>query len=212
MNKLLPMPTKIILVRHGVSQWNDDSENDRYNGLTDIVLSENGIEQVKQMAVFLKNENISAFYSSPLQRALQTAQIVAEKHSQKQLSVVPEFLEINFGDWESFTRKQLSEKYGSEYVKWKENPAKIKPPNGENGISVKERALPKILELAQNHANQTIFIAAHKNVNKIILASLMGLELKHFRKYIPQRAGAVNVFHIKNGSLYKIDFIDNLKY
>jgi broad specificity phosphatase PhoE len=206
------MPTKIILVRHGVSQWNDDSENDRYNGLTDIALSENGIEQVKQMANYLKNEKISAFYSSPLQRAVKTAQIVAEKHSDKQINILPELVEINFGDWESFTRKQLAQKYGSEYEKWKENPAKITPPKGENGISVKERALPKILELVQNHVNQTIFIAAHKNVNKIILASLMGIELKHFRKYIPQRAGAVNVFHIKEGSLYKIDFIDNLKY
>lgn len=206
------MPTKIILVRHGVSQWNDDSENDRYNGLTDIALSENGIEQVKQMAVFLKNENINAFYSSPLQRAVQTAQIVAEKHPQKQLNVVPEFAEINFGDWESFTRKQLSEKFGDDYKIWKKNPAEIAPPNGENGISVKERALPKILELAQKHDNQTIFIAAHKNVNKIILASLMGLQLKHFRKYVPQRAGAINVFYIENDELYKIDFIDNLKY
>ena len=69
------MPTKIILVRHGVSQWNDDSENDRYNGHTDVLLSETGIEQVNRMSELLKTENIDAFYSSPLQRAVHRAQI-----------------------------------------------------------------------------------------------------------------------------------------
>lgn len=206
------MPTKIILVRHGVSQWNDDSENDRYNGHTDIPLSEKGIEQVKRMATYLQNEGIVAFYSSPLQRAVQTAQIVAEKHSEKQINLLPEFLEINFGEWESFTRKQLTEKFGNEYEVWKKNPAEIIPPNGENGLSVKNRAFPKLIQLCEKHNNQTIFIAAHKNVNKIILASLMGIDLKHFRNYIPQRAGAVNVFFIADGVLSKIDFIDYLNY
>jgi len=206
------MLTKIILVRHGVSQWNDDSENDRYNGITDIPLSKKGIEQIKRMAEFFENENISAFFSSPLQRAVQTAQIVAEKHSDKQISILPELIEINFGDWESYSRKQLSEKYGTEYERWKDDPAVIPPKNGENGISVKERALPALLKLCEKHSNQTIFIAAHKNVNKIILASLMGIELKYFRNYIPQRAGCMNIFNIYDGNLANIDCIDNLKY
>lgn len=206
------MPTKIILVRHGVSEWNDDSENDRYNGLTDISLSNEGIEQVKRMAEFLQTENITAFYSSPLLRAVKTAQIIAEKHCDKRINILPELVEINFGGWESFTRMDLTEKHGPEYEKWKNNPAEVTPPNGENGISVKERAFPAILELCKTHKNHTIFIAAHKNVNKIILCSLMGIELKYFRDFIPQRAGAINVFYIENGSLIKMEYIDNLKY
>ena len=91
------MLTKISLVRHGVSQWNDDSENDRYNGFTNIPLSEIGLVQIRQMSEYLENQNIQAFYSSPLKRALQTVQIVAEKHHNNEIIIIPEFTEINFG-------------------------------------------------------------------------------------------------------------------
>jgi len=91
--------TKIILVRHGQTLWNNIG---KYQGHTDVPLSKTGIEQASKVAKRLKNDKITAIYSSDLKRAKQTAEIIALEHN---LPVITNtrFREINFGVWEGKT-------------------------------------------------------------------------------------------------------------
>jgi len=206
------MDTKIILVRHGESEWNNDSGSDRYNGLTDISLNLNGIKQAESMGLYLKDMIISAFYCSPLKRSVETAEKVLHYHSGKQLIICKELTEMNFGDWEGYTRTELSNTYHDLYNSWEKNPDCLSPPGGETGNDVLLRAMPFISNLETKHHEGTVFIAAHKNLNRIVLASLFGIHLKFFRNYIPQRVGALNIIYLNNGKLSKVEKIDDLSY
>ena len=88
--------TKIIFIRHGQTEWNITG---RYQGQSDVPLSELGVEQAKKLAAAFPVQGLTAIYSSNLSRAMTTAQCVADRFG---LTVQPraELREINFGDWE----------------------------------------------------------------------------------------------------------------
>ena len=106
------------MVRHGATVV---SAEDRFAGASDVALSDEGREQVRQLAERLRNEKIAAVYASPLGRTVETAQILAAPHK-LEVQTRDGLREISHGRWEQMTRREVEEKYPDEAAEWEKDP------------------------------------------------------------------------------------------
>src|SRR5213082_1136682 len=106
--------TEILLVRHGETEWNRES---RFQGHADPSLNELGREQAAELAAALAGERLAAVYSSPLRRALETAQIIAAPH---RLDAVPVdgLREVDVGSWQGLTRDEVEHRFPQQFRRW----------------------------------------------------------------------------------------------
>ncbi|WP_427339678.1 alpha-ribazole phosphatase [Caloranaerobacter sp. DY30410] len=184
---------KLILVRHGETQANIDK---LYSGWTDFPLTDRGKEQVKNLLEILSKENIDTIYSSPLSRALVTAEIIS-KHIGKKIYVSEKLKEMNFGIFEGKSYKEISETYHLEWEKWINDNIKYRIPNGESLIDMYNRVTQFIDKLKDKDG--TFLLVTHAGVIRIVITYLLNLnidEMWHF-KILP--GGLVEI-------LYENDF------
>lgn len=136
---------KILLVRHGETDWNVAQ---RIQGSTDTPLNETGIMQARKLAEELaKRETpIIGVYTSKLERAAKTAECVAEKIG-KECIVLPGLEEINFGLWEGITWEQVEEQFPEEFQTWRQNRRYEHPPKGESYQELVERVVAALQKL-----------------------------------------------------------------
>ncbi|PRX29865.1 alpha-ribazole phosphatase/probable phosphoglycerate mutase [Orenia metallireducens] len=167
------METKIILVRHGETDWNREL---RFQGSKDIQLNDNGIEQAEKLAQRLAAEEIDVIYASDLERAYKTAKTVAKEHD-LEVDKFKELQEISFGQWEGLTYNQIQEKYQAEWAMWEEDPALNGAPEGESLKDVQERSIKKLEEIISRHLGNTILIVSHGGVIKVLISTLFGIPL-----------------------------------
>lgn len=180
--------TKIILVRHGETMWNKEL---RYQGHRDIPLSETGRLQAYKLNDRLAGEKIAAFYASDLSRALETARIVAQSHG-SEVQPVPELRETNFGFWEGMTYNEIVKTYPEAMQKWRENPLVNRIPGGETLQEVADRSMAGISRIIAHHPDQTVMVAAHGGIIRVVVGSVLGLDLRSYWKF-KQDNVAVNI-------------------
>jgi len=106
---------KLILVRHGETYWNH--ERRVQGGDSDIELNDNGLEQARRLAAFLANEPIIAIFSSPLQRAIATAEVIA-RHHQLPVEVDQGLRELKVGELEGMSVSNLSTTFSQFLLQW----------------------------------------------------------------------------------------------
>src|SRR3954468_6809838 len=126
------MPTtRLLLVRHGATSA---TEEDRFSGSHGAELSDEGRRQAASLGVRLARQNISAIYSSPLERALETARIVG---SHCGLDPVPRdaLREIGHGRWEGMRRADVERQFPEEFASWEADPFTFAPEGGESGVA-----------------------------------------------------------------------------
>ena len=181
--------TKVILFRHGQTEWNILG---KYQGKTDVPLSEDGKRQAKMLAAKFPTAELHAVYSSDLSRAAFTAKCVADRFS---LPVVtdPAFREIDFGAWEGLTFTEIAERYpyAAEGRFWK-NPDEIKIPDGETFADVQRRGMKRLREIIAANPDKTIAVAAHGGINRTIIAEALHMPLQYLWS-IRQFNTAVNI-------------------
>lgn len=185
--------TRLLLVRHGATP---SSEEDRFAGVIDAELSNEGRRQVRRLADRLAREAISAIVASPLRRTLETAMILAEPH-RLAVAQCDALREIAFGRWEGLTRIEVEERYPEEYLAWEADPFTIAPGGGEAGVSVLARALPAIRDIVVAHAGKSVIVVSHKATIRLVLASLLGLDERGYRDRLDQSPAALNVVDFK---------------
>jgi broad specificity phosphatase PhoE len=123
--------TRLLLVRHGATAA---TEEDRFSGSTGAELSEQGRWQAMRLGERLSQQNITAIYSSPLSRALETARIIAG--SCRLEPIMRDGLrEIGHGHWEGLKRDDVERQFGAEYAAWKADPFTFAPAGGESGVA-----------------------------------------------------------------------------
>ena len=188
----VPMPdavTRLYLVRHGATAH---SAEDRFAGAVDVPLSDVGRAQADRLAARLRTDPLAAVYASPLQRARDTAAIVAAPHG---LEVVPQaaFREIGHGRWEGLTRAEVDVRFPDEASAWDRDPFTFAPEGGETGLAVTARALPALLSLVESHAGSTVLVVSHKATIRLLLASLLGFDPRRYRDALDQSPCALNV-------------------
>lgn len=174
----MTVKTGIYLVRHGETAWNAGG---KFQGHSDIPLTERGREQARTLAARLSSLKIDAFYSSDLSRARETAEILAEPH-QGTVYYLPELREINFGQWEGLTFKEIAEAYGELSTQWWTTPLTTQIPAGERLQQVVDRCTRAITDILNRHAGETVVVAAHGGVIRIIVGIALGLDLNFFWK------------------------------
>jgi broad specificity phosphatase PhoE len=167
--------TELILVRHGETEWNVEQV---FRGRIDVGLNETGVRQAELLAQYLGGVNIDAVYSSPLRRALNTAEVVARYHK-LEVKIAPGLIDFDFGKWQGLPHQEVKRRYKKLYAQWIENPHLIKMPDGEGLSDVRERALPVVNEVIAKHEG-TVVLVSHRVVNKVLICALLGLDNSHF--------------------------------
>lgn len=167
--------TEIILIRHGETEWNVQQV---FRGRIDIELNETGLKQAELLAEYLGGVNIDAVYSSPLKRALKTAEMIANHHK-LEVEVAPGLIDFDFGKWQGLPHQEVKHRYKKLYAQWIKNPHWMKMPDGESLDEVKERALAVVDEAAAKHEG-SVALVSHRVVNKVLICALLGLDNSHF--------------------------------
>ena len=147
---------KLIVARHGETTWN---VTNKVLGRTDIPLNEAGIKQAEVLADDLKQHNIQIVYTSPLIRATQTGEIVAERNG-VELVVLENLIEQNFGVFEGVDRSD------EKYQQAKRHYA-MRYPEGESYFDVVARVYPLLFEIKNKNMDGTVIIT-HGGVCRII--------------------------------------------
>lgn len=188
------MTTRLYLVRHGATPL---TAEDRFSGAENVFLSDEGRAQVERLAARLADDNIAAAFSSPLDRTLETAQIIGRPHH---LTPTPidGLREISHGHWEGLSRSEVEHRFPEEYAAWESDPFTFAPRDGESGISVLARALPVIREIVVGHANQNILVVSHKATLRLILSSLLGFDARGYRDRLDQSPACLNILDFKD--------------
>lgn len=171
------MATIVYLIRHGETEWN---KLGKFQGSTDIALSEDGIKQAYLAAKVLKGK-FDHIYTSPLSRAKQTADIIGEA-SKVTAQIESEIKEINFGLWEGLTFEEIKERYPKEFISWR-NP--LEGYLMSDDISIRNagiRAGNAIRRLVEEHQGQRIALVAHGGILKAGLIDLFEWDMTMYYK------------------------------
>lgn len=197
------MTTRVILIRHGRSHYN---ELGLFQGsCDDSLLTATGIEMAKSTGAYLGQFSIDALYTSPLQRAKQTANILGLLHpqvSQSKLAqpVICENLqEIHLPAWQGLKYKFVREKYADQYAIWKETPQKFTmfDQSGSPFYPVQElfaRCLKFWQSIIPSHPNQTIAVVSHGGTIQALIATALGLQPQSFHRMQQSNCG-ISVLH-----------------
>jgi probable phosphoglycerate mutase len=182
--------TCIILVRHGQTEWN---RVERFRGHADVPLNETGLAQAEATGLRITEEwQPTAIYSSPLSRAVKTAEAIA-KHYNIPVQTHPGLTDIDYGEWQGLTPDEARERWPEAVHAWYNQPEIACIPGGETLASLRQRAMCTVNELASRHTGQTIVLVGHTVINRIILLGVLGLGNERFW-YIKQDTCAINVF------------------
>ena len=199
--------TRLLLVRHGQTAWNVGAGNgEHFRGRIDLPLNDVGTAQAQALAERLADEPIAAIYSSPLQRALQTAQPIAERLD---LPVQPHpgLLDVNYGAWQGHSPAEVAVRWPELYRQWREEPEKLHLPDGESFGIVRERALAAVHDICAHHPNETVILVAHQVVNKVLVCAMLGLSNAHYWR-IRQDNACLNVFTCQDGTFTAVHVND----
>jgi len=170
---------RLILVRHGET----DSNKARLAlGRADIELNEHGRWQAQRLAASLKHEPIAAIYSSPLKRALATAEPIASSHG-LEVQVDDGLIEMDIGEMEGLTFQQMRERHPQFLQAWLcDQAAHAAMPGGECLLDVQERAWQAIERIGERQEQETVAAVTHNFVILTLLCRVLGLELADFRR------------------------------
>jgi probable phosphoglycerate mutase len=187
-------PTRLYLARHGATPL---SAEDRFAGDIGVELSDEGRWQAGRLADRLHNEGLTALYTSPLSRTVETATIIGGRCG---LSPVTRdgLREIGHGHWEALTRREVEEQFPGEYSAWEEDPFTFAPEGGESGVAVLARALPTLREIVLKHAGERVLVVSHKATIRLLLSSLLGFDPRGYRDRLDQAPCCLNVVDFKD--------------
>lgn len=171
------MTTTIILVRHGETEWN---RIERFRGQFDIPLNATGVAQAEKTSQEVANRwKPAVVYTSPLSRAVQTAERIAVACG-VQVEPVDELTDIKYGAWQGLTVEEAHEKWPALVDQWFKGSGTVPIPGGETLNTVQSRALSIIKEICERHSQQQIVIVAHTVVNRAMLLGILKIDYEQF--------------------------------
>jgi len=184
---------KLILARHGETMWNVENV---FRGRADVNLNEVGIKQAELLGKHLCNWELEAIYSSPVRRALDTANIVA-RCVEVAVYIAEGLTDFDFGEWQSLSEQGVKRLYPAIFNEWQTSPHKVRMPGGENLDDVTKRTAEVVDEvLSRHHGN--VLLVSHRVVFKVLICSLLGLDNSHFWN-ISQDVCGLTIFDYVDG-------------
>jgi broad specificity phosphatase PhoE len=184
--------TRLLVIRHGETDWNSGGV---IMGWTPgIHLNSEGRTRVEALSKTLSQHEIAAVYSSPLERAVETAHIIAEAHAVP-VGAEKALIEIDTKRWEGRRRADIY-KNDPLWTEYHTNPATASIPGIETIHDVQKRAVECIERLRRDHSEQTFAVVTHGEVVRTVLAYYLGLDLNRiFRIIVDTPSVSVVEFH-----------------
>lgn len=172
------MSLRLYLVRHGESEWNRSC---RYSGQRDIPLSQRGRDQARRLAYRLAAEELDAIYASPLQRARETASIIADE---RKMPVILDagLQEIDHGAWQGMTTSEVALQFPSEYALWQLRPHVVTMPRGEALSHVVHRVQDLLGRLDVQQRQGNLVLCSHDAILRVLVLTCLEMGLQHFWK------------------------------
>jgi broad specificity phosphatase PhoE len=187
--------TRIVLVRHGETEWN---RVERFRGRADVPLNGTGLFQAQATGRRIADEwRPKAIYSSPLSRAVRTAEAVAW-HFNLPIQTHPALVDIDYGEWQGLTPDEAKERWPKMVDAWFNAPHTAQIPGGETLDDLRVRAMSAVNEIANRHKSQTIVLVSHTVINRIILLGVLDLGNDRFWR-LRQDTCAINTFEVDGG-------------
>lgn len=179
---------RIYLIRHGETA---NAGRVCFNGHFDVGLSPRGTRQLEELGESFRDIPLSAVYSSDLQRTRLSAAPIARPHGLSPIPC-PELRELSFGDWEGLSIEEVEKRYPGQLEKRLSDIENFSVTGGETFEQLRARVTPKFEDIVARHAQGNLVIVAHGGVNRVILAHLLDIPVKHFFR-IQQDYGGVNI-------------------
>lgn len=190
---------RLLLVRHGETEWNRQG---KFQGQIDVPLNDNGRSQAGKAGEFLQNVALDFAFSSTMARPKETAEIILQQHPHIQLELLDGLREISHGLWEGKFESEIEQEFPGELERWRNVPAEVQMPEGENLQQVWERSVAawqSILQSAEVNQRQIGLVVAHDATNKTLLCHILGLSPENFWNF-RQGNGAVSVIDYPSGA------------
>ena len=165
----------IIFLRH--AQAENNAKRILAGRTEGVHLTKTGIEQAEQIAKYLKPLDISAIYSSPIERASHTAEIVAKNNS-LDYELDDRLTEIEMGKFTLMNYDDMFAKYGNIFLKFYENDPVIAEQEVETFLHVQERILDIVNHIVEKHKNENVILVTHMDPIKSMLSTVMDLKPK----------------------------------
>jgi broad specificity phosphatase PhoE len=172
------LATTIYLIRHGQTRSNAT----RYiMGSSNEDLDEKGREQVYRLSPRLAVVPLATVYTSPLQRALSTAEIIAGPHRLKP-QMEQDLIEINVGDWQGLHIDEIKRRWPDLWQQSRIDPSDITLPDGESYRQVSERAVRAFNKIAGDSREKKAVIVTHDIVIRLVVAHVLGVSSNIYRR------------------------------
>lgn len=183
------MNLKLYLLRHGETAY---SRTGGYCGDLDPELTENG---QKMAAAFAKAHQAIAWdavFVSPMKRTIATAKPLCEAISME-MQFRDGLRELRYGKWEGLTNEFVKENYSEDYLRWLTEPAWNPPTGGETAVQLASRASLAIAEIQEQYSSGNVLVVSHKATIRVILCSLLGIDLGRYRDRIDVPAASLSL-------------------
>lgn len=183
------MVLKLYLLRHGETTF---SQTGGYCGVLDAELTESGHAMARAFAEAYQSLGWAAIYCSPMGRTQATAAPMVEATGLAPL-LRAGLTEINYGDWEGKQKSEVQEHFCEDYHRWMTEPAWNPPTAGETAVEIANRAMAVIAEIQEQHRDGNVLVVSHKATLRIILCSLLGIDLGRYRDRLDYPAASFSV-------------------
>jgi probable phosphomutase (TIGR03848 family) len=172
--------TQLLLIRHAE---NDYVRSGRLAGWTpDVHLNDDGKRQAEALGQRLAAVKLQAVYSSPLERAVETAQIIVQHHSRLRLQIEEDIGEVRYGQWTGQALRQLARTRLWQIVQ--HYPSRARFPEGESIREMQSRAIGVIERIIEHHLTGEVAVVSHADVIKALVAHYAGVPLDMFQRIV----------------------------
>jgi probable phosphoglycerate mutase len=184
------MSLKIYFVRHGETTY---SQTGGFCGAIDPELTPAGFQMAEQFAATYAKLPWNAVYVSPMKRTIATAKPLCDAVG-IEMQLRDGLREIKYGDWEGKTVEEVKKDYAEDYINWLTEPAWNAPTNGgETSVEIASRSSLVIAEIQEKYKSGNVLVVSHKATIRILLCSLLGIDLGRYRYRIGALAASVSI-------------------
>ncbi|NJN02897.1 MAG: histidine phosphatase family protein [Leptolyngbyaceae cyanobacterium RM1_1_2] len=178
----------VYFLRHGETE---SSRNDGFCGISNPELTDIGTAMAEAFAAAYQSLEWNAIYASPMKRTMATAKPFCAATG-LDLQLRDGLKEMNFGQWEEKDKPTVQREFADDYVRWLTEPAWNPPTGGETAVQVGSRAALVMAEIEEKHTSGNVLVVAHKSTIRIILCSLLGIDLGRYRDRIAMPVASVS--------------------
>jgi probable phosphoglycerate mutase len=177
-----------LFIRHGQTDWNTLQ---KVMGRQPIPLNDKGRREARGVADLLKDIDLAAVATSPVERALETAEIIMENRPATQLIVEEGLSEIEYGEWVNLKIADIVARYPDVWQNYHGNPEAMKIPGGEEISKVQERAVGAVRKLREKFPDGRLAFISHADVIKLAVIGILNWPLTFFKSFSMENGAVI---------------------